>query len=162
MYFRRVAARVSRSRWRGDGCDTNWQRCELEHPPQCPANVFVLTLGGFRTALGARVIACASPSKLDVTRTAGGADFTVDYTKDGWQKEVLEITGGQGVDLVYDPVGRIKVMRCSSREQIPTDLAYTDSLKCIAWSGRALVVGFAGGAIEKVRIAPCEPRSGSH
>ncbi|KAF8268477.1 NAD-P-binding protein [Lactarius quietus] len=86
-------------------------------------------------ALGARVIACASPSKLDVTRTAGGADFTVDYTKDGWQKEVLKITGGHGVDLVYDPVGRIK-----------------ESLKCITWSGRALVVGFAGGAIEKLPL----------
>ena len=43
---------------------------------------------GFCAALGARVIACASPSKLDAMRTAGGADFTVDYTKDGWQKEV--------------------------------------------------------------------------
>jgi NADPH2:quinone reductase len=38
----------------------------------------------------------------------GGADFAVDYTKDGWQKEVLKITGGRGVDVVYDPVGRIK------------------------------------------------------
>jgi NADPH2:quinone reductase len=86
-------------------------------------------------ALGARVIACTSPSKLDVARTIGGTDFTVDYTKDGWQKEVLKITGGRGVDLVYDPVGRIK-----------------DSLKCIAWSGRALVVGFAGGQIEKLPL----------
>ena len=38
----------------------------------------------------------------------GGADFVVDYTQDGWQKEVLKITGGRGVDVVYDPVGRIK------------------------------------------------------
>lgn len=38
----------------------------------------------------------------------GGADFVVDYTQSGWQKEVLKITGGRGVDVVYDPVGRIK------------------------------------------------------
>ena len=63
---------------------------------------------GVRVALGAHVIACASPSKLDVARTMGGADFAVDYTKDGWQKEVLKITGGRGVDVVYDPVGRIR------------------------------------------------------
>ena len=69
-------------------------------------------MAGFGAALGARVIACASPSKLDVARTAGGADFVVDYTKDGWQKEVLKITGGRGVDLVYDPVGRIRGMSC--------------------------------------------------
>jgi len=86
-------------------------------------------------ALGAHVIACASPSKLDVARTIGGADFVVDYTQSGWQKEVLNITGGRGVDVVYDPVGRIK-----------------DALKCIAWSGRALVVGFAGGEIEKLPL----------
>ncbi|KAH8991185.1 NAD-P-binding protein [Lactarius akahatsu] len=104
-------------------------------PLQCPSNMLMLALGGFRAVLGARVIACASPSKLDVARTVGGADFVVDYTKDGWQKEVLKITGGRGVDLVYDPVGRIK-----------------DALKCTIWGGRALVVGFAGGEIEKLPL----------
>ena len=115
----------------------------------------------FCATLGARVIACAPPSKLDVTRTAGGADFTVDYTKDGWQKEVLKITSGRGVDLVYDPVGRFKAL---PRAESKPKLSYppTDSLKCIAWSGRALVVGFAGGAIEKVRVTPCESRRRSH
>ncbi|KAH9957082.1 NAD(P)-binding protein [Russula dissimulans] len=86
-------------------------------------------------ALGARVIACASPAKLSVARTTGGADFAVDYTRDGWQKEVLKITGGRGVDVVYDPVGRIK-----------------DALKCTVWGGRAIVVGFAGGEIEKLPL----------
>ncbi|KAI0293889.1 NAD-P-binding protein [Multifurca ochricompacta] len=86
-------------------------------------------------ALGARVIAAASPNKLEVARIAGGADVVVDYTKDSWQKYVMHITGGRGVDVVYDPVGRIK-----------------DALKCIAWGGRALVVGFAGGAIEQLPL----------
>ena len=59
-------------------------------------------------ALGAKVIAAASSSKLDIARKHGGADYVVDYTKPDWQKEVLKITNGKGVDVVYDPVGRIR------------------------------------------------------
>ncbi|TFK75418.1 alcohol dehydrogenase [Pluteus cervinus] len=85
-------------------------------------------------ALGARVIAAAgSEAKLDIAKKYGGADHGVLYSKKGWQKEVLKLTGGKGVDVIYDPVGLIQ-----------------DSLKCIAWRGRALVVGFAAGTIEKV------------
>jgi NADPH2:quinone reductase len=87
-------------------------------------------------ALGAKVIAMAgSPSKIAVAKNQGGADFVLDYSKAGWQKEVMKITGGKGVDVIYDPVGMIK-----------------DCLKCIAWKGRALVVGFAGGEIEKLPL----------
>jgi NADPH2:quinone reductase len=63
----------------------------------------------------------------------GGADHAVDYTQPNWQKEVMSITGGAGVDIVYDPVGMI----------IP-------SLKCVAWNARLVVVGFVAGSIEKV------------
>ncbi|RDB16964.1 Quinone oxidoreductase-like protein 2 [Hypsizygus marmoreus] len=84
--------------------------------------------------LGAKVIAAAgSDAKLDVAKRYGGADYGVNYSKPGWQKEVLRLTNGKGVDVIYDPVGLIN-----------------DSLKCIAWKGRALVIGFAAGAIEKV------------
>ncbi|GAA5900906.1 hypothetical protein JCM6882_005974 [Rhodosporidiobolus microsporus] len=84
-------------------------------------------------ALGARVIATASSAaKLDVAKRYG-AEYTVDYGKEGWQKEVMKITGGHGADVVYDPVGLI----------VP-------SLKCIAWNGRLVIVGFAAGAIEKI------------
>lgn len=63
--------------------------------------------------LGARVIAAAgSRSKLDICRQYGGADYVVDYTNPDWQKQVLEITKGKGVDVVYDPVGRIKGKQC--------------------------------------------------
>jgi threonine dehydrogenase-like Zn-dependent dehydrogenase len=116
------------------------------------ASLFPLT----RTpkALGARVIAAASPNKLDVARIAGGADVVVDYTTDDWQKYVMHITGGRGVDVVYDPVGRIKGS-CLPQKETKTSTPQTlmgsvDALKCIAWGGRALVVGFAGGAIEQV------------
>jgi NADPH2:quinone reductase len=82
------------------------------------------------------VIATASTeAKLSICTKHGKADHAINYSKPGWQQEVLNITGGKGVDVIYDPVGLIK-----------------DSLKCIAWKGRALVVGFAGGQIEKVHL----------
>ncbi|KAH9839446.1 alcohol dehydrogenase [Rhodofomes roseus] len=87
-------------------------------------------------ALGAKVIAAAgSPEKIDVAVRYGGADHGVNYTQPNWQKEVLKLTGGKGVNVVYDPVGMIR-----------------DSLKCIAWKGRAVVVGFAAGQIEKLPL----------
>ncbi|KAK7053299.1 hypothetical protein VNI00_003925 [Paramarasmius palmivorus] len=85
--------------------------------------------------LGGRVIAAAgSEEKLEVAKQCG-ADYVVNYGKPGWQKEVLKITNGKGVDIVYDPVGMIQ-----------------DSFKCIAWKGRAVVVGFAAGSIEKIPL----------
>lgn len=87
-------------------------------------------------ALGARVIGTtSSPSKFDIIKKLGGADHVLDYSKEGWQKEVMKLTGGKGANVIYDPVGMI----------LP-------SLKCIAWNGRAVVVGFAAGSIEKVSI----------
>ncbi|KAF7376173.1 hypothetical protein MSAN_00032400 [Mycena sanguinolenta] len=84
--------------------------------------------------LGAKVIAAAgSQDKLDIVKRYGGADYLVDYTKKGWQQDVLKITNRKGVDVIFDPVGMI-----------------ADCLKCIAWKGRALVVGFAAGSIEKI------------
>jgi NADPH2:quinone reductase len=61
------------------------------------------------SALGAKVIAAAgSQAKLDAVKKYAGADYLIDYTKPGWQKEVLNITDGHGVDVVYDPVGLIQ------------------------------------------------------
>jgi len=80
------------------------------------------------------VIATAGTQhKLDVAK-AFGADFGVDYRDENWPQKVLELTPRKrGVDIVYDSVGLIE-----------------KSTKCIAWNGRLLVVGFAGGTIEKV------------
>ncbi|KAF7792365.1 hypothetical protein EIP86_003402 [Pleurotus ostreatoroseus] len=87
-------------------------------------------------ALGAKVIAAASSQeKLDVAKQYGGADYVVNYSTPNWQKDVLKLTAGKGVDVVYDPVGMIR-----------------DTLKCIAWKGRAVVVGFAAGEIEKLPL----------
>jgi len=42
-----------------------------------------------------------------------GADYAVNYNDKDWQKQVLKITGGKGVDVVYDPVGLIQPsMKC--------------------------------------------------
>jgi NADPH2:quinone reductase len=88
-------------------------------------------------ALGARVIATAGGAeKLEVARRAG-ADVAFDYRTPDWAEKVKEVTGGKGADVIYDSVGGDV-----------TDL----SLKCIAWNGRLLVIGFASGRIPEVKL----------
>lgn len=115
-------------------CDTGWrtfiQWC-LIHAAAGGVGMVAVHLA---KALGAKVIATAgSEAKLKVCKD-NGADYVLDYTDPKWPNKVKEITGGKGVDVIYDPVGMI----------LP-------SLKCIAWNGRAVVVGFAAGSIEKVK-----------
>jgi NADPH2:quinone reductase len=86
-------------------------------------------------ALGARVIATAGgQEKLEVARAAG-AEVAIDYRKEDFVERVKEATGGRGADVIYDSVGGD---------------VFDRSLKCIAWSGRLLVIGFAGGTIPSV------------
>jgi NADPH2:quinone reductase len=87
--------------------------------------------------MGARVIACASsPEKLAFARRHG-ADETVDYSSEDLREALRRLSGGNGVDVVYDPVGG----------------AYTEpALRAIAWQGRYLVVGFAAGDIPKLPL----------
>ena len=82
--------------------------------------------------LGAKVIAAASSEeKLQFAREAG-ADDTINYSETSLRDAVKELTGGQGVDVVYDPVGG--------------ELAQM-ALRSLAWHGRYLVIGFACGEI---------------
>ncbi|KAL8943363.1 MAG: hypothetical protein Q9216_001138 [Gyalolechia sp. 2 TL-2023] len=87
-------------------------------------------------AFGAVVIATAgSRRKFEVAREFG-ADYTVDYNKDGWAEEVKKLTPkARGVDVVYDPVGMVNA-----------------SLKCTAWGGKMVIIGFTSGNIEKVAM----------
>jgi NADPH:quinone reductase len=87
--------------------------------------------------MGARVIACASTDdKLAVCR-AHGADDTINYATEDLRERIKALTGGNGADLVYDPVGG----------------PYTEpALRSIAWRGRLLVVGFAAGEIPKIPL----------
>lgn len=88
-------------------------------------------------AMGARVIACASSdAKLDFCRSLG-ADEMLNYASQDIKSRLKELTGGNGVDVIYDPVG--------------ADLA-EPSFRAIAWKGRFLVVGFAGGSIPKIPL----------
>ncbi|MCG8371805.1 MAG: NADPH:quinone oxidoreductase family protein [Proteobacteria bacterium] len=83
-------------------------------------------------AMGATVIAAASTrEKLEFARQAG-ARHLVDYSRESLKHAVRELTGGRGVDVVYDPVGG------ELSEQ---------ALRATAWHGRFLVVGFASGDI---------------
>lgn len=88
-------------------------------------------------ALGARVIAAASSAeKLAVCR-AKGADDLIDYSQRILRDELKRLTGGKGVDVVVDPVGG--------------ELA-EPALRSMAWRGRYLVVGFAGGPIPRIPL----------
>lgn len=85
-------------------------------------------------AMGARVIAAASTvEKLDFARAAG-ADETINYSDVPLKETVKALTEGQGVDIVYDPVGG--------------ELA-DQALRATAWHGRYLVIGFASGDIPR-------------
>jgi NADPH2:quinone reductase len=88
-------------------------------------------------AMGARVIACASSAEKLATVKALGAEWLVDYERQDLKEALKSLTGGKGVDVVYDPVGG--------------DLA-EPALRAIAWGGRYLVIGFASGSIPKLPL----------
>ncbi|MCL2552286.1 MAG: NADPH:quinone oxidoreductase family protein [Actinomycetia bacterium] len=83
-------------------------------------------------AAGATVIGVVGgPEKAEAARELG-ADIVVDRHREDFVPVVKEATSGRGANVVYDPVG---------------GEAYTRSTKCIAFEGRIVVVGFAGGTI---------------
>ncbi|MBV9522282.1 MAG: NADPH:quinone oxidoreductase family protein [Alphaproteobacteria bacterium] len=86
-------------------------------------------------AMGASVIATAGgPEKLAIAK-AHGADHLIDYARENIRDRVRELTQGRGADVVYDPVGGD---------------AFDASLRCIAWEGRIIVIGFAGGRVPQI------------
>jgi NADPH2:quinone reductase len=88
-------------------------------------------------AMGARVIACASSEDKLAHARSLGADELVDYEKHDLKEALKSLSGGQGVDMIYDPVGGPQ-----------TEAA----LRAIAWGGRFLVIGFASGEIPKLPL----------
>jgi len=85
--------------------------------------------------LGARVIACSSSVEKLALAKSYGAEETIDYSHEKIRDRVLTITEGRGADVIFDPVGGD---------------VFDESLRCIAWEGRLLVVGFAGGRIQMI------------
>jgi NADPH2:quinone reductase len=87
--------------------------------------------------LGAHVIACASsPDKLALAREHG-AQEEIDYSQEELRGALRRLSEGRGVDVLYDTVGG--------------DLA-EPAVRSMAWEGRYLVIGFAGGAIPKIPL----------
>ena len=85
--------------------------------------------------LGATVIATVgSAAKMEVAK-AHGADHVINYRDEEFRSRVLEITNGDGVNAVYDPVG---------------GEVFKQSLRCLAPEGRIMPVGFAGGDIQQI------------
>lgn len=87
--------------------------------------------------MGARVIAAASSAeKLAMCRELG-ADETINYSEQDLKTTIKALTGGRGVDVVYDPVGG--------------DYA-EPAIRGMAWNGRYLVIGFASGPIPAIPL----------
>ncbi len=87
--------------------------------------------------MGAKVIAAASTDDKLAVCKQHGADELINYATQDLRERIKEITGGKGVDVIYDAVGG----------------AYTEpALRSMAWKGRLLVVGFAAGDIPKIPL----------
>jgi NADPH:quinone reductase len=80
--------------------------------------------------LGATVIAAASSEDKLAVAQARGADHLLLYQREPFRDAVKRITDGRGADVVFDPVG---------------GAVFENSLRCIAWGARVLVIGFTGG-----------------
>jgi NADPH2:quinone reductase len=87
--------------------------------------------------MGARVIACASSDEKLALCKEYGADALINYGTSDLRERVRELTGGKGVDVVYDPVGG----------------PYAEpAVRTLAFDGRYLVIGFASGEIPKIPL----------
>src|SRR5215213_4034132 len=87
--------------------------------------------------MGLKVIACASSDEKLEFAKAHGAELTLNYAKEDLKEGLKRLTGGKGVDIVFDPVGG----------------SYAEAaLRAIAWEGRFLVIGFAAGDIPKMPL----------
>lgn len=86
-------------------------------------------------ALGATVIATAGGARRTAACRELGATHALDHTAGDFVAAVREATGGRGADVVFDPVG---------------GEVFERSLKCLAWEGRILPIGFAAGAIPAI------------
>jgi NADPH2:quinone reductase len=85
--------------------------------------------------LGATVIGTArGAEKLDVAKTNGAA-HVIDYGAEDVRQRILELTDKRGADVIYDPIGG--------------DI-FDASLRCVAWEGRILTIGYASGRIPSV------------
>lgn len=92
-------------------------------------------------AKGARVIAAVSSAEKGQRLLEAGADafvnIAVEDLKEDLRRQIHAANGGQGVDVVIDPLGGD---------------VFDAALRCMAWRGRLVVVGFAAGRIPTVKV----------
>jgi len=86
-------------------------------------------------AIGARVIATAGSDEKLALAKAHGADEGINYTSEDLRERIKALTGGEGADAVFDPVGGD---------------AFDASLRSTAWGGRIAVIGFASGRVPQI------------
>jgi NADPH:quinone reductase len=86
-------------------------------------------------AFGAKVIAAAGSDEKRKACLDEGADHAIDY-RSGFMDQLKRLTNGRGVDIVYDPIG---------------DEVAAESLRCLAWCGRLLILGFLGGGPTNIK-----------
>ena len=117
----------------------------LVHRAQLKAGEWVLVHGGaggigtasiqLARALGAHVIATAGSEEKLALCTRCGADHVINYRAGGFLNAVKDLTSGNGADVIIDPVGGD---------------VFDASVKCVAFEGRLVVVGFAAGRIPSI------------
>jgi NADPH2:quinone reductase len=93
------------------------------------------------SAIGARVLAGISRPERAASVRAAGADAVIDLSRgdlrETLREQVWAATGGRGADVILDPLGG---------EVFPA------ALRALAWCGRLVVIGFAGGPIPAVKV----------
>ena len=80
-----------------------------------------------------------SDEKLEIVKS-WGADHVLNTLKDGttaFREEVKDLTDGKGADVIYDPVGGD---------------VFDESIRCINWNGRLLIVGFTSGRLPSLPV----------
>jgi NADPH2:quinone reductase len=88
-------------------------------------------------AAGARVIGVVGGERKAGVARELGADVVVNRHEQDFVEVVKAETGGRGADVIYDPVGGD---------------TYKRSTKCVAFEGRILIIGFAGGEIQSAAL----------
>jgi NADPH:quinone reductase-like Zn-dependent oxidoreductase len=88
-------------------------------------------------AVGAKVVATCSTSKIEIVRKYS-PELIIDYTKEDWVAKVKEVTGGVGVAAVFDGVGKA---------------TFDGSLEALARKGTFVSFGNASGAVPPLTIA---------
>ena len=96
--------------------------------------------------IGANVIGTVSSLEKENIARQNGCHFTIDYSKDDFEKKVIEITKNNGVDVIYDSVGKDTFLK---------------GIGCLAPKGRIVSFGVSSGPIDPININMLRSFSGS-